>query len=75
MRETIAESITSTVEGLRKSGIIDEITMKNIQNLCIVDVKQYTPENIISIRKRLKLSQAALNAGQYYSGIRVENPF
>lgn len=60
MRETIAESITSTVEDLRKSGIIDEITMKNIQNLCIVDVKQYTPENIVSIRKRLKLSQAAL---------------
>ncbi len=60
MRETIAESINSTVEGLRKSGIIDEITMKNIQNLCIVDVKQYTPENIVSIRKRLKLSQAAL---------------
>ena len=42
MRETIAVSITSTVEDLHKSGIINEITMKNIQNLCIVDVKQYT---------------------------------
>ena len=60
MRETIAESIISTVKDLNKSGIIDEITMKNIKNLCIVDVKQYTPENIVSIRKRLKLSQAAL---------------
>ncbi len=60
MRETIDESIISTVKDLNKSGIIDEITMKNIKNLCIVDVKQYTPENIVSIRKRLKLSQAAL---------------
>ncbi|MCK5199358.1 MAG: helix-turn-helix domain-containing protein [Spirochaetales bacterium] len=60
MRETIAESITSTIEDLHKSGIVDEITMKNIQNLCLADVKEYTPENIVSIRKRLKLSQAAL---------------
>ena len=60
MRATIAESITSTVEDLKNSGVIDEITMKNIQNLCIIDVKEYTPENIVSIRKRLKLSQAAL---------------
>ena len=60
MRATIAESITSTVEDLNNSGVIDEITMKNIQNLCITDVKEYTPENIVSIRKRLKLSQAAL---------------
>ena len=60
MRATIAESITSTVEDLKNSGVIDEITMKNIQNLCITDVKEYTPENIVSIRKRLKLSQAAL---------------
>ena len=60
MRETIAESITSTIEDLHKSGIVDEITMKYIQNLCLADVKEYTPENIVSIRKRLKLSQAAL---------------
>ena len=60
MRESIAESIISTVKDLNKSGLIDEITMKNIKNLCIVDVKQYTPENIVSIRKNLKLSQAAL---------------
>ncbi len=60
MRVTIAESINNTVVDLNNSGIIDEITMKNIQNLCLADVKEYTPENIVSIRKRLKLSQAAL---------------
>ena len=60
MRNTIAESITSTVSDLKSSGVIDEITMKNIQSLCLPEVKEYTPQKIVSIRKKLKLSQAAL---------------
>jgi putative transcriptional regulator len=60
MRKTIAESITSTVTDLKKSGVIDEITMKNIQSLCLPEVKEYTPKKIILIRKKFKLSQAAL---------------
>lgn len=60
MRKSIAESITSTVNDLNKSGLVDEITMKNIGNLCLPDVKEYTPEKIVSIRKRFRLSQAAL---------------
>ncbi|MFO7761876.1 MAG: helix-turn-helix domain-containing protein [Desulfobia sp.] len=60
MRESIAESITSTIKDLKKSGVVDEITMRNIENLCIPEVREYTPEQIVSIRKRLHLSQAAL---------------
>ena len=60
MRDSIAKSITSTVKDLNKSGLVDEITMKNIQNLCLPEVKEYSPENIVSLRKKLKLSQAAL---------------
>ena len=60
MRNTIAESITSTAKDLNSSGVIDEITMKNIQSLCLPEVKEYTPQKIVSIRKKLKLSQAAL---------------
>ncbi|MBA4369451.1 MAG: transcriptional regulator [Desulfobacterium sp.] len=60
MRNTVSESIINTVTDLRNSGIIDDITMKNIQSLCLPEVKNYTPEKIISIRKKLKLSQAAL---------------
>ena len=45
---------------INKGDIIDEITMKNIQRLCLPEVKEYTPEKIVSIRKKLKLSQAAL---------------
>ena len=62
MRHSIAESITETVSDLNKSGLVDEITLKNINTLCIPDVQSYTPEKIISIRKKNHLSQAALAA-------------
>ncbi|EMS81759.1 MULTISPECIES: helix-turn-helix domain-containing protein [Desulfotignum] len=60
MRESIAESIMSTVRDLEKIGLVDDITMRNIENLCISEVPEYTPEKIVCIRKKFKLSQAAL---------------
>lgn len=60
MRESIAKSITSTVRDLNKSGLVDDITMKNIETLCLPEIKEYSPEKIVSIRKKFKLSQAAL---------------
>ncbi len=60
MRKSIAESITSTVKDLNRSGLVDTITMRNIENLCLPDVQEYTPEKIVSIRKKFRLSQAAL---------------
>ena len=46
MRNFIAKSITGIVEDLNKSGLVDEITMKNIQNLCLPDVKEYSPKKL-----------------------------
>ena len=60
MRDSIAQSITNTVRDLNKSGLVDDITMKNIENLCLPEVQEYSPEQIVSIRKKFKLSQAAL---------------
>ena len=60
MRDSIAESIVNTVSDLNKSGLVNNITMKNIESLCLPEVQEYSPEKIISIRKKLKLSQAAL---------------
>lgn len=60
MRESIAKSITSTIQDLNKSGLVDDITMKNIEALCLPEIQEYSPEKIVSIRKRFKLSQAAL---------------
>jgi len=60
MRESIPKSITNTAKDLNKSGLIDDITMRNIQNLCLPEVQEYSPEKIVSIRKKFRLSQAAL---------------
>jgi putative transcriptional regulator len=60
MRKSIAESIMGTVSELEKIGLVDDITMKNIENLCLPEVAEYTPEKIVLLRKKCKLSQAAL---------------
>lgn len=38
----------------------NHITLRNIQKLQLAEVKEYTPAKIIHIRKRIRLSQAAL---------------
>jgi putative transcriptional regulator len=62
MRTTIAESIGNTVADLNNSGIIDTVTMKNIESLCIPEVQDYSPEKIVALRQANHLSQAALAA-------------
>ncbi|MEX2606367.1 MAG: helix-turn-helix domain-containing protein [Kiritimatiellia bacterium] len=56
------ESIQNTVADLNKSGIVDDITMKNIETLCLPEVHDYSPESIVSLRRKNHLSQAALAA-------------
>ena len=60
MRKSIADSITGTVRDLNRSGLVNDSTMKNIENLCLPEIREYSPEKIISIRKKFRLSQAAL---------------
>ena len=60
MRESIVESVKNTIQDLHKSGLVNDITMKNIENLCLPEVQDFSPEKIVSIRKKFKLSQAAL---------------
>ncbi len=60
MRKSVAQSVISTVKDLNKSGLVDDIAMLNIENLCLPEVKEYSPEKIVSIRKKFRLSQAAL---------------
>jgi putative transcriptional regulator len=60
MRNSIAQSITNTIKDLNKSGLVDNITMKNIEKLCLPEVQEYSPGKIVSIRKKFRLSQAAL---------------
>ena len=60
MRKSISSSIMNTVKDLNKSGLVGDITMRNIESLCLPEVQEYTPEKIISLGKKFRLSQAAL---------------
>jgi len=60
MRKSVAKSISKTITDLNKSGLVDDITMKNIENLCLPEIQEYSPQKIVTIRKKFKLSQAAL---------------
>lgn len=60
MRQSVSDSVTSTVRDLYESGLIDEKTLKNVQSLCLPEIREYSPESIVKIRKKLKLSREAL---------------
>ena len=59
MGDSILNSVKDTVVDLHKVGLVDDVTLKNIESLCVPEVKQYDAANIAAIRKRLRLSQAA----------------
>lgn len=53
MRESIKEPIKSTVLDLNISGLVDDITMKNIESLCLPEIPEFTPRKIVYIRKNV----------------------
>ena len=44
-------------KGLHKAGVIDTITMKEFDALCLPKVKDLTPKQIQKLREREKVSQ------------------
>jgi len=59
MGNSILDSVKEGVTDLHNAGLVDDITMKNIESLCIPEVKEYDAGHVVNLRKRLKLSQAA----------------
>lgn len=62
MRNSIKKSVIETVKDLHEIGVVDTITMRNFETLCLPELPEYTPEKIADMRAKLKLSQAALAA-------------
>lgn len=54
---SISEAVSDTIKDLHKIGLVDDITMKEFEKLCLPEVKEFTPEEIKKLRKRIKLSQ------------------
>ena len=51
-------AVHETALGLREAGVMDKVTMKTFDELCLTPVKALTPEQIRQIRLREQASQA-----------------
>ena len=52
--------VLETIEGLYRTGTVTELTLREVKALGLSEVKPYAPKSIARLRRRLKLSQAAL---------------
>lgn len=60
MKNNIKNMVLETIEGLYKTGTVDELTLREVKALSLPEIKPYAPRAITRLRRKLKLSQAAL---------------
>lgn len=60
MGNSVKNMVLESIEDLFKTGTITEITLKEVKALALSEVKPYAPQAIARLRRKLKLSQAAL---------------
>ena len=60
MKNTVKNMVLETIEGLYAAGAVDELTLREVNALALPEVKPYAPQAITRLRRKLKLSQAAL---------------
>lgn len=61
MRKTksmILEAVHETAKGLYDAGVMDKVTMREFDQLCVPAVEALSPEEIKQLRESFKLSQA-----------------
>jgi len=58
----ILSVVHETAKGLHDAGIMDEMTMREFDALCLPPVKMYKPQEIKQIRLRYRVSQAVFAA-------------
>ena len=62
MSDSIFESVHKSAKGLNKAGLLDEMTMREFDALCLPPVKEYSARQIKRIRLKHKASQAVFAA-------------
>ena len=62
MAKSILKSVHETAKGLHKSGVMDELTMREFDALCLPPVKTYTPAQIKRLRRRYNASHSVFAA-------------
>ncbi|MFM8332050.1 MAG: helix-turn-helix domain-containing protein [Candidatus Methylumidiphilus sp.] len=65
MRKTksaILEAVHETAKGLHDAGVMDQLTMREFDRLCLPPIKPLQPEEIKQIRETSHVSQAVFAA-------------
>jgi len=58
----ILQTLHEDMSALHEAGVVNEITMRNFDALCLTQVPQYTPERIKQMRADNRISQSVLAA-------------
>ena len=57
-KSSILEAVHETARGLHKAGVMDQITLREFDQLCVPPVEPLEPAQIKLIRERSRVSQA-----------------
>lgn len=61
-QSSILEAVHETAVGLSKAGVIDQITLREFDCLCLPPVEPLEPQEIRQIREKVHVSQAVFAA-------------
>lgn len=57
-KSAILEAVHETASGLHRAGVLDQVTMREFDRLCLPVVEPLTPVQIKQIREAARVSQA-----------------
>jgi putative transcriptional regulator len=61
-KSAILEAVHETAQGLHQAGVIDQITLREFDRLCLPPIEPLAPEQIKQIRESSQVSQAVFAA-------------
>lgn len=61
-KSAILEAVHDTAKGLHKAGVMDRITLREFDRLCLPPIEPLEPEKIKQIRETSNVSQAVFAA-------------
>jgi putative transcriptional regulator len=61
-KSTILEAVHDTAKGLHKAGVLDQVTLREFDRLCLPPIEPLGPEQIKQIRETTRVSQAVFAA-------------
>jgi putative transcriptional regulator len=61
-KSAILEAVHETAQGLYKAGVMDQLTLREFDRLCLPPIEPLEPEKIKQIRETSNVSQAVFAA-------------